>query len=88
MSVLKPPVWRREEETKYRNKILDDLYEVKAFLNQRLMELRNEDTLSLQHHAQPVAPLVLQQYSPESSSQWWLISTWPSHCLQTGYLGI
>ncbi|CAH8312466.1 unnamed protein product [Eruca vesicaria subsp. sativa] len=52
-------------ETEYRNKILDDLYEVKAFLNQRLIELRNEDTLSLQHHVQAVAPLVLQQYSPE-----------------------
>ncbi|KAH0907784.1 hypothetical protein HID58_039611 [Brassica napus] len=39
--------------------------QVKAFLNQRLIELRNEDTLSLQHHVQAVAPLVLQQYSPE-----------------------
>uniref|UniRef100_A0A1J3K9Q0 CDK5RAP3-like protein n=1 Tax=Noccaea caerulescens TaxID=107243 RepID=A0A1J3K9Q0_NOCCA len=53
-------------ETEYRNKILDDLYEVKAFLNQRLIELRNEDTLSLQHHVQAVAPMVLQQYSPET----------------------
>ncbi|XP_019098080.1 PREDICTED: CDK5RAP3-like protein [Camelina sativa] len=52
-------------DTEYRNKILDDLYEVKAFLNQRLIELRNEDTLSLQHHVQAVAPMVLQQYSPE-----------------------
>ncbi|KAL1196887.1 CDK5RAP3-like protein [Cardamine amara subsp. amara] len=53
-------------DTEYRNKILDDLYEVKAFLNQRLIELRNEDTLSLQHHVQAVAPMVLQQYSPET----------------------
>ncbi|KAL9278674.1 CDK5RAP3-like protein [Arabidopsis thaliana] len=53
-------------ETEYRNKILDDLYEVKAFLNQRLIELRNEDTLSLQHHVQAVSPMVLQQYSPET----------------------
>ncbi|ESQ40612.1 hypothetical protein EUTSA_v10013160mg [Eutrema salsugineum] len=53
-------------ETEYRNKILDDLYEVKAFLNQRLIELRNDDTLSLQHHVQAVAPLVLQQFSPET----------------------
>lgn len=40
--------------------------QVKAFLNQRLIELRNEDTLSLQHHVQAVAPMVLQQYSPET----------------------
>lgn len=42
------------------------LCQVKAFLNQRLIELRNEDTLSLQHHVQAVAPMVLQQYSPET----------------------
>ncbi|CAN8298495.1 unnamed protein product [Cochlearia groenlandica] len=53
-------------DTEYRNKILDDLYEVKAFLNQRLIELRNEDTISLQHHVQAVAPLVIQQYSTET----------------------
>ncbi|XP_010520055.1 PREDICTED: CDK5RAP3-like protein [Tarenaya hassleriana] len=53
-------------DTEYRNKILDDLYEIKAFLNQRLVELRNEDTLSLQHHVQAVAPMVLQQYSPDA----------------------
>lgn len=52
-------------ETEYRNKILDDLFEVKAFLNQRLIELRNEDTTSLQHQVQAVAPLVLQQYSSD-----------------------
>ncbi|XVF75866.1 hypothetical protein PTKIN_Ptkin13bG0221600 [Pterospermum kingtungense] len=53
-------------ETEFRNKILDDLYEMKAFLNQRLVELRNEDTLSLQNQVQAVAPLVLQQYSPDA----------------------
>ncbi|KAH6767847.1 hypothetical protein C2S52_018830 [Perilla frutescens var. hirtella] len=53
-------------ETEYRNKILDDLFEVKAFLNQRLLELTNEETLSLQHQVQAVAPFVLQQYSPDS----------------------
>ncbi|XP_016470055.2 CDK5RAP3 protein homolog [Nicotiana tabacum] len=52
-------------ETEYRNKILDDLFEVKAFLNQRLIELRNEETTSLQHQVQAVAPLVLQQYSSD-----------------------
>ncbi|XP_059668492.1 CDK5RAP3-like protein [Cornus florida] len=49
-------------ETEYRKKILDDLFEIKAFLNQRLMELTNEETLSLQHQVQAVAPFVLQQY--------------------------
>ncbi|XWS66423.1 hypothetical protein CRYUN_Cryun05aG0198000 [Craigia yunnanensis] len=53
-------------ETEYRNKILDDLYEMKAFLNLRLVELRNEDTLSLQNQVQAVAPLVLQQYTPDA----------------------
>ncbi|KAF5750690.1 CDK5RAP3-like protein [Tripterygium wilfordii] len=52
-------------ETEYRNKILDDLYEIRAFLNQRLAELMNEETLSLQHQVQSVAPLVLQQYTPD-----------------------
>ncbi|KAL6141492.1 hypothetical protein ACLB2K_059780 [Fragaria x ananassa] len=50
-------------ETEYRNKILDDLNEIKAFLNQRLVELKNEETLSLQHQVQSVAPFVLQQYA-------------------------
>lgn len=53
-------------ETEYRNKILDDLNEVKAFLNQRLVELKNEETLSLQHQVQAVAPLVLQQYAHDA----------------------
>lgn len=37
---------------------------MKAFLNQRLAELRNEETLSLQHQVQAVAPFALQQYAP------------------------
>ncbi|GAB2266928.1 hypothetical protein Dimus_001916 [Dionaea muscipula] len=52
-------------ETDYRNRILDDLFEIKAFLNQRLIELTNQETLSLHHQVQAVAPLVLQQYSPD-----------------------
>ncbi|MED6184799.1 hypothetical protein PIB30_050956 [Stylosanthes scabra] len=52
--------------TEYRNKILDDIYELKSFLNQRLAELRNEETLSLQHQVQAVAPFVLQQYTPDA----------------------
>lgn len=53
-------------DTEYRNKILDDLYEIKAFLSQRLAELSNEETMSLQHQVQSVAPLVLQQYAPDA----------------------
>ncbi|KAJ6741890.1 CDK5 REGULATORY SUBUNIT-ASSOCIATED PROTEIN 3 [Salix viminalis] len=53
-------------DTEYRKKILDDLYEIKAFLSQRLAELRNEETMSLQHQVQSVAPLVLQQYAPDA----------------------
>ncbi|XVE75693.1 hypothetical protein DITRI_Ditri12bG0113500 [Diplodiscus trichospermus] len=53
-------------ETEYRNKILDDLYEMKAFLSQRLVELRDQDTLTLQNQVQAVAPLVLQQYTPDA----------------------
>ncbi|KAF2307797.1 hypothetical protein GH714_031826 [Hevea brasiliensis] len=53
-------------ETEYRNKLLDDLYEIKAFLSQRLAELRSGETLSLQHQVQSVAPFVLQQYTPDA----------------------
>ncbi|KAK7267302.1 hypothetical protein RIF29_19971 [Crotalaria pallida] len=53
-------------DTEFRNKILDDLYEMKSFLNQRLAELRNDETLSLQHQVQAVAPFVLQQYAPDA----------------------
>ncbi|CAI9765680.1 unnamed protein product [Fraxinus pennsylvanica] len=53
-------------EIEYRNKILDDLFEIKAFLNQRVIELTNSETLSLQHQVQAVAPFVLQQYTSDS----------------------
>ncbi|KAK7278842.1 hypothetical protein RJT34_23880 [Clitoria ternatea] len=53
-------------DTEYRNKILDDLYEMKSFLNQRLAELGNAETLSLQHQVQAVAPFVLQQYADDA----------------------
>ncbi|CAI0406712.1 unnamed protein product [Linum tenue] len=53
-------------ETEYRNKILDDLNEVKAFLRQRVSELRTGETQSLQHQVQSVSPLVLQQYTPDA----------------------
>lgn len=41
-------------------------YQIKAFLNQRVLELTNEETLSLQHQVQAVAPLVLQQYTSDA----------------------
>lgn len=41
-------------------------HQAKAFLNQRLLELTNEDTLSLQHQVQAVSPFVLQQYPTDS----------------------
>ncbi|KAI5396610.1 hypothetical protein KIW84_062710 [Lathyrus oleraceus] len=53
-------------DTEYRNKILDDLYEMKSFLNQRLAELKNEETLSLQNQVQAVSPFVLQQYAADT----------------------
>ncbi|XP_030525693.1 CDK5RAP3-like protein [Rhodamnia argentea] len=53
-------------DTEYRNNILDDLYEIKAFLYQRLAELRNQETLSLQHQVQSVAPFVLQQFAADA----------------------
>ncbi|KAD4888749.1 hypothetical protein E3N88_20822 [Mikania micrantha] len=53
-------------ETEYRSRILDDLFEIKAFLNQRIVELTNTETLTLQNQVQAVAPFVLQQYTSES----------------------
>ncbi|KAJ0089104.1 hypothetical protein Patl1_33035 [Pistacia atlantica] len=52
-------------ETEYRNKILDDLNEIKAFLNQRMVEMGSQETLSLRNQVQSVAPLVLQQYTTD-----------------------
>lgn len=53
-------------DTEYRNKLLDDLFELKAFLNQRLVEMETQETSSLQHQVQAVAPPALQQYGPDS----------------------
>ncbi|KAL1809213.1 hypothetical protein ACET3Z_026203 [Daucus carota] len=50
-------------ETEYSSKVLDDVFEIKAFLHQRLTESSNGDTLSLQHQVEAVAPFVLQQYT-------------------------
>ncbi|KAK1428822.1 hypothetical protein QVD17_17662 [Tagetes erecta] len=53
-------------ETEYRSRILDDLFEIKAFLNQRIIELTNTETLTLQNQVQAVAPFVLQQYTSDA----------------------
>ncbi|KAL4198181.1 hypothetical protein AMTRI_Chr03g138880 [Amborella trichopoda] len=53
-------------DTEYRNKLLDDLFEVKCFLSQRLFEMQSEETSSLQHHVQAVCPFVLQQYTVDA----------------------
>ncbi|KAK3132295.1 hypothetical protein QOZ80_6AG0519170 [Eleusine coracana subsp. coracana] len=53
-------------EKEYRNDILDDLLEVKSFLVQRLGEMSNADTSSLQHQVQAVSPFVLQQYASDT----------------------
>lgn len=52
-------------DTEYRNRILDDLFELKAFLDQRAAEMRNEETSSLQHQVQAVAPFLVQQYASD-----------------------
>lgn len=47
--------------------LCSDIYsQLKAFLYQRLMEMTNAETLSLQHQVQAVAPFVLQQYSSDT----------------------
>lgn len=53
-------------DTEYRNKILDDLFELKAFLGQRVAEMGNEETSSLQHLVQAVAPFLMQQYASDA----------------------
>ncbi|KAK8926022.1 CDK5RAP3-like protein [Platanthera zijinensis] len=40
--------------------------QLKSFLSQRLAEMGSEDTSSLQHQVQAVAPIVLQQYAPDA----------------------
>lgn len=40
--------------------------QIKAFLNQRITELTNTETLTLQNQVQAVAPYVLQQYTSDA----------------------
>ncbi|KAL2628535.1 hypothetical protein R1flu_013221 [Riccia fluitans] len=53
-------------ETDYRNRLLDDLFELKAFLKQRLEEMENEDTAALQNQVQAVASNSITQHGSES----------------------
>lgn len=41
-------------------------FQLKSFLSQRLAEMRSEETSSLQHQVQAVAPFVLQQYTSDA----------------------
>ncbi|XP_028058876.1 uncharacterized protein LOC114262708 [Camellia sinensis] len=50
----------------------------KQHLNQWLTELTNNETLSLQHQVQAVAPLVLQQYFLIQFRRCCLMFLWPS----------
>eukprot|EP00252_Welwitschia_mirabilis_P026300 TRINITY_DN8572_c0_g1_i1.p1 TRINITY_DN8572_c0_g1~~TRINITY_DN8572_c0_g1_i1.p1 ORF type:complete len:562 (-),score=126.15 TRINITY_DN8572_c0_g1_i1:198-1883(-) len=53
-------------ETQYRSKLVDDLFELKAFLRQRIVEMETEETSSLQNQVQAVAPSALQQHGSDS----------------------
>lgn len=49
-------------ETDYRNSLLNDLLEIRAFLTQRIEESNREETSSLQNQVQAISPQDLQQY--------------------------
>lgn len=53
-------------ETDYRNRLLDDLFELKTFLKQRLEEMESDDTAALQNQVQAVAPTWIPQHGSES----------------------
>lgn len=53
-------------ETDYRNRLLDDLLEIRAFLALRIEEMNKEDTSSLQNQVQAISPQALQQYGSDS----------------------
>ncbi|KAJ7531028.1 hypothetical protein O6H91_14G029400 [Diphasiastrum complanatum] len=46
----------------YRNKILDNLFELVAFINQRIQAMESSETSALQSQVQAVAPSALQQF--------------------------
>ncbi|KAI5068217.1 hypothetical protein GOP47_0016562 [Adiantum capillus-veneris] len=53
-------------ESEFRNSLLDDLLEIKAFLALRVEEIKREETSSLQNQVQVISPQHLQQYGYDS----------------------
>ncbi|MCO5574868.1 hypothetical protein L7F22_028661 [Adiantum nelumboides] len=53
-------------ESEFRNSLLNDLLEIKAFLALRAEEMKREDSSSLQNQVQAVSPQHLQQYGNDS----------------------
>ncbi|KAG0475288.1 hypothetical protein HPP92_014974 [Vanilla planifolia] len=53
-------------DTDYRNKLLDDLFELKSFLYQRLVEMRSQEISLVQHQVQAVVSFLPQQYAPDA----------------------
>ncbi|MCO5574866.1 hypothetical protein L7F22_028659 [Adiantum nelumboides] len=53
-------------ESEFRNSLLNDLLEIKAFLALRAEEMKREESSSLQNQVQAVSPQHLQQYDRQS----------------------
>jgi len=53
-------------ETEYRNMLLNDLFELKAFVKQRIEELGRQDSASLQNQVQAIAPAACFQHSTDA----------------------
>ncbi|KAI7981607.1 CDK5RAP3-like protein [Camellia lanceoleosa] len=66
--------WRRE----YWNKVLDDLFEIKAFLNQWLTGLTNNETRPCNIKSSAVAPLVFLKDSSDTIRKMLSMFLWPS----------
>lgn len=53
-------------ETEYRNMLLNDLFELKAFLKQRVEELERQETAALQNQVQAMAPAACFQHGSDA----------------------
>ncbi|CAM6092714.1 unnamed protein product [Calypogeia fissa] len=53
-------------KTENRNRLLDDLFELKVFLKQRLQEIDSDETSALQNQVQVVAPSSIPQHGSEA----------------------
>lgn len=53
-------------ETEYRNMLLNDLFELKAFVKQRVEELERQDSAALQNQVQAMAPAACFQHGSEA----------------------